>query len=176
MPPLPAALAGASAAAAAWADDVDDLLGRPGPDTAYVALRAVLHVFHQVLDPTSAAALSGALPTVLRGVFHEPTVAAVLPALPTIASATRHAVRPEEAVRATCAVLARRTPEAWATVLPALPEPLASLLAVPPRPDRPAHAPQPCPNQSPTTSGRPRPVASAAARSALSTRRRPASS
>jgi uncharacterized protein (DUF2267 family) len=133
--PAPA-LAAATATAEAWTAEVDALLGRPGPEAAFRALRGVLHAFQRRLAPAPAAALSAALPTLLRGVFHEPLGdAARAGLLADVDRATRRAVRAEEAVRAVCAVLARRLPaETWAAVRAGLPSEAAALLAVPPRP------------------------------------------
>ncbi|MGB3542409.1 hypothetical protein, partial [Rubrivirga sp.] len=74
-------------------------------------------------------------------VFHEPTnVAGSVDTadgfLRAVDRATRRTVRPQEAVRAVCAVLSRRLPpDTWRALEADLPAGVAALLAVPPHPD-----------------------------------------
>lgn len=124
-----------------WTSEVGRLPGRGEPDVAYGAIRAVLHVLHRRLGADRAAALSDALPTLFRGVLHEPLDGVGCAdtragRLACVDRSTRHAVRPEEAVRSVCTVLASRLPgDVWGRVRGGLPPDVAALLAVPPRPD-----------------------------------------
>ena len=142
VPHLATPVSAATATADDWTRQVGQLLGRDEPNVAFGAIRAVLHALHRRLDADGARAFSDALPTLMRGVFHEPldgvgcadTRAGFLAS---VDRSTRRTVRPEEAVRAVCAVLASRLPdEAWRSVRDGLPAEIAALLAVPPHPDR----------------------------------------
>lgn len=146
-PPIPTAAAAAARQAARWTAAVDRDLGRPGTEASFLVLRAVVRVFGAVLPPEPRAGLSDALPTLLRGALHAPlasTAGRSDDPLAQIDRAMRHAVRPQEAVRAVCAVLqSKLPPEVWASVREALPDVLGGLLVVPPHPLRPCSRPMP---------------------------------
>ena len=131
----------ATATADEWTREVGRWLGRDEPDVAFGAIRAVLHALHRRLDDDRARALSDALPTLMRGVLHEPLDGVGCADTRTgflacVDRSTRRAVRPEEAVRAVCTVLAAHLTDAtWHRVRDGLPPEIASLLAVPPHPD-----------------------------------------
>ncbi len=54
-----------------WLEDVKHALGGGTRQTAYLALRGVLHALRDRLIPEEACDLAAQLPTVLRGVFFE---------------------------------------------------------------------------------------------------------
>ena len=131
---LPTDVWHAALEAARWTTAVDEALGGVGPDPAYRALRATLVALGDSLPPVARAALSGALPSLLRGGLHAPPSRRRDP-LARIAGAARHAARRQEIVRAVCAVLERELPpEVWGAVRDALPPELGSLLRVPAHP------------------------------------------
>lgn len=131
----------ATATADDWTREVGRLLGRDESNVAFGAIRAVLHALHRRLDADRAHVLSDALPTLIRGVFHEPLDAVGSTDtragfLACVDRSTRRAVRPEEAVRSVCTVLASHLPgDVWRSVRDGLPTEVAALLAVPPHPD-----------------------------------------
>lgn len=141
LPGLATSVSAATATADAWTREVGRLLGRDEPNVAFGAIRAVLRALRRRLDADRSATLSDALPTLLRGVLHEPldaigTADTRAGFLACVDRSTRQAVRPEEAVRAVCTVLASRLPDrAWRSVRDGLPPEIAALLDVPPHPD-----------------------------------------
>lgn len=143
LPRLATPVATAASTAGMWTREVGRLLGQDDPDLAFGAIRAVLHALHRRLDADRTVALSDGLPTLLRGVLHEPLDGVGCADTRTgflacVDRSTRHAVRPEEAVRAVCAVLAARLPSGvWHSVRDGLLPGVAALLVVPPHPDRP---------------------------------------
>lgn len=141
--PLPLSVTTGIETVGAWTREVGRLLGRDEPAVAFGALRAVLHALRRQLEAERAADFSDALPTLLRGVFHEPLDGVGYTGnragfLACVDRTTRHAVQPEEAVRAVCTVLAAHLPsDAWPGVRDGLPAEIARLLDVPPHPVRP---------------------------------------
>ena len=54
-----------------WVEDVRQAMGNGSRQTAYTALRGVLHALRDRLIPEEACDLAAQLPTILRGVFFE---------------------------------------------------------------------------------------------------------